>query len=146
MKNLFCRRWLSVLSVLWVLSVLLGAMSLGTAQAQTTYKCGNSYSQTPCDAGKVIDTQDQRTAAQKEQADQSTRNSEKAAQNLAAERNLRERREEAQIRREKAAEKAEAAKKKVHRTPLKPHVGKKLKPEKAANPAKPSKPAKAAKP
>ncbi len=137
MKNLFSRR------MLWV---LLGALALGSANAQTTYKCGNSYSQTPCDAGKVIDTQDQRTAAQKEQADQSTRGSEKAAQNLAAERNLRERREQAQIRRDKAAEKAEAAKKKIHRTPLKPHMGKNLKPEMAATPATPAKPAKPTKP
>jgi hypothetical protein len=40
--------------------------------AQTTYKCGNSYSQTACAGGVVIDSADQPTAGQKAQADLAT--------------------------------------------------------------------------
>lgn len=42
------------------------------ANAQLSYKCGNSYSQTPCPDAVVLDKTDQRTSAQKAQADQAT--------------------------------------------------------------------------
>ena len=42
------------------------------ASAQLTYKCGNNYSQTPCPDAVVLDKTDQRTSAQKAQADQAT--------------------------------------------------------------------------
>jgi len=42
------------------------------ATAQLSYKCGNSYSQTPCPDAVVLDKTDQRTSAQKTQADQAT--------------------------------------------------------------------------
>lgn len=42
------------------------------ATAQITYKCGDSYSQTPCPGAVVIDTADNRTAEQKLQADSAT--------------------------------------------------------------------------
>jgi hypothetical protein len=44
------------------------ALSAG-ATAQEVYKCGDTYSQAPCPGGVVIDTTDQRTQAQKTQAD-----------------------------------------------------------------------------
>ena len=47
------------------------ALSTG-ATAQITYKCGDSYSQTPCPGAVVIDTADNRTAEQKLQADSAT--------------------------------------------------------------------------
>ena len=38
------------------------------ANAQKTYRCGNSYSQTPCTDGKTVDVTDSRTADQQKQA------------------------------------------------------------------------------
>ena len=39
------------------------------AWAQTVYRCGNVYSQTPCAGGVALDTSDTRTPTQKAQAD-----------------------------------------------------------------------------
>lgn len=47
------------------------ALSTG-ATAQSVYKCGGSYSQLPCPGGVLIDTTDQRSAAQKAQSDLAT--------------------------------------------------------------------------
>ena len=52
------------------------------AWAQTTYKCGNSYSQQPCPGGTVVDTADPRTSAQKTQAEQATQRDAKLASEL----------------------------------------------------------------
>lgn len=60
--------------------VLLCVCSTG-AVAQQVYKCGDSYSQTPCPDGVVIDATDARTKAQKAQTDLAT---ERAARIAAA--------------------------------------------------------------
>ena len=53
--------------------VLIAIYALSTgATAQITYKCGDSYSQTPCPGAVVIDIADDRTAEQKLQADLAT--------------------------------------------------------------------------
>jgi hypothetical protein len=39
------------------------------AQAPNTYRCGNSYSQSPCPGGVMVDTADSRSNAQKTQSD-----------------------------------------------------------------------------
>ena len=53
--------------------VLIAIYALSTgATAQITYKCGDSYSQTPCAGAVVIDIADDRTAEQKLQADSAT--------------------------------------------------------------------------
>lgn len=44
------------------------------ANAQKVYRCGNSYSQTPCADGKALDLADNRTAAQQKQAAAATSN------------------------------------------------------------------------
>jgi len=49
------------------------------AGAQNTYKCGNSYSQTVCDGGAVVNVDDKRDAAQKLQAEQVSAKDAKAA-------------------------------------------------------------------
>ena len=50
--------------------VLIAAYALSTgATAQNIYKCGSSYSQSPCPGGSTIDVTDARTPAQKEQTD-----------------------------------------------------------------------------
>lgn len=42
------------------------------AWAQNTYRCGDSYSQTPCPGGVILDTADKRTHAQKVQTDKAS--------------------------------------------------------------------------
>jgi hypothetical protein len=58
--------------------VVLSVSSSG-AGAQQIYRCGDSYSQTPCPDGIVIDATDGRTKAQKTQADLATERAERAA-------------------------------------------------------------------
>ena len=48
--------------------VAIGALSTG-ATAQNTYRCGDSYSQTPCPGGVIVQTADQRSPAQKSESD-----------------------------------------------------------------------------
>ena len=54
------------------------AVSTGTL-AQTVYKCGNNYSQTPCPGGTAVDAGDARSSAQKKQADSANSQNAKAA-------------------------------------------------------------------
>ena len=63
-------------------SSLFSAFFSVSAGAQTTYKCGNSYSQQPCPGGTVVDTADPRTSAQKTQAEQATQRDAKLASEL----------------------------------------------------------------
>jgi len=66
---------------------LIAACALSTgARAQNVYKCGDSYSQTPCPGAKLIETQDSRQPEQKKQTDSATHNSAKLAQELQKER------------------------------------------------------------
>ncbi|MFZ2738689.1 MAG: hypothetical protein WBI20_06710 [Burkholderiaceae bacterium] len=58
--------------------------------AQTVYRCGDSYSQTPCPGGQQIDPRDGRQATQKAQADASTARQGQAARNLEQERHKQE--------------------------------------------------------
>ena len=62
------------------------------ANAQNLYRCGNTYSQTPCDNGKTIDVTDSRTAAQQKQAATATSNRVAEAGALEKERMAREKR------------------------------------------------------
>ena len=62
------------------------------ANSQTLYRCGNTYSQTPCDNGKTIDVTDSRTAAQQKQAAAATSNRVAQAGVLEKERLAREKR------------------------------------------------------
>ena len=71
---------------LWDASVLAASLFSAffsvPAWAQTTYKCGNSYSQQPCPGGTVVDTADPRTSAQKKQAEQAIQRDAKLASEL----------------------------------------------------------------
>lgn len=64
--------------------VLLFGMMLGAGavQAQTIYRCGNSYSQMPCSGGQLVEAQDNRDRAQKQQAEAAVHRDMKAAQQL----------------------------------------------------------------
>lgn len=52
------------------------------AGAQTVYKCGDSYGQSPCPGGRAVVTDDARDATQKQQTDDATRNAAKLAKSL----------------------------------------------------------------
>ncbi|MDO9195067.1 hypothetical protein [Rhodoferax sp.] len=74
--------------------VLIATIALSTgAMAQNIYKCGDTYSQTPCPGGAIVDAADQRTPGQKTQADLATRRDARAADAL----------EKARLKQEKAA-------------------------------------------
>jgi hypothetical protein len=96
------------------------------AWGQTTYKCGNSYSQQPCaGGGTVVDTTDSRTSAQKQAADQASQRNAQAAAAM----------EKARLQKDKADLQAVAPKV----TPAKPV--KPTKPKAAASSPKDSQPA-----
>ncbi len=56
------------------------------AMAENVYRCGNSYSQTPCPDGKTMEVQDTRTSAQKAQTDAATQRTTSAADAMERER------------------------------------------------------------
>lgn len=55
------------------LTALLLAAIAGASQAQSVYRCGNSYSQQPCAGGKAVAVEDERTPQQAAQSTASTR-------------------------------------------------------------------------
>ncbi len=63
------------------------------ANAQNAYRCGNTYSQTPCPNGKTLDVTDSRTADQKKQTDAATASSAKAGDALEKARLAQEKRD-----------------------------------------------------
>jgi hypothetical protein len=56
------------------------------AQVKTVYRCGGSYSDTPCPGGTVVTTDDPRSAAQRAQTDAATKRDARSAQVLEHER------------------------------------------------------------
>jgi hypothetical protein len=64
--------------VFTLLFIAINALNTG-AMAQNTYKCGSTYSQTPCPDGKPVNAADTRTAEQQRQANQATQQTQKAA-------------------------------------------------------------------
>jgi hypothetical protein len=69
-----------------------------SAIAQTTYKCGNSYSETPCVDGKAVTTEDKRTDSQKSQADETNIRQRKAANKFEKDRIAQEKRDAKALR------------------------------------------------
>ena len=65
-----------------ILILVLSSAALLPASAQTVYRCGNSYSQTPCPGGNPIEASDKRDRTQKVQADAAVRRDLKAAEAL----------------------------------------------------------------
>lgn len=58
------------------------ALSAATAAEKTIYRCGNSYSETPCPNGNVVDAQDSRSAEQHSQAKNAQQRQSKAVEEL----------------------------------------------------------------
>ncbi|MBX9872442.1 MAG: hypothetical protein K2X75_10630 [Burkholderiaceae bacterium] len=101
---------------------LLAATALAccaTVPAQTVYRCGNSYSQTPCPGGSAVDATDRRTPEQRKAHEASVREEKRAGDTLektrlkeeAATRKATEQAEKAQRDADKAAQKAADKKK-----------------------------------
>ncbi len=65
------------------------------ASAQVTYRCGNSYSQSPCPGAIEVDTRDTRTSAQKAQTDMATQRDTRTANALEKARLLQESKDKA---------------------------------------------------
>ena len=65
MKALHFRRWACAIFVT-------SASAMGATQAQTIYRCGTNYSDTPCAQAVTVPTSDPRTPAQKAQTDEAT--------------------------------------------------------------------------
>ena len=63
--------------------------ALCTAQAQV-YRCGQTYSQKPCPEGKLIDSSDPRSAAQRAEAKRTAAKEKQLAAEMERERRLRE--------------------------------------------------------
>lgn len=124
-----------------VFYVVLCAISTSTL-AQTTYKCGNIYSETPCADGKVVATDDKRTDDQKRQADASTARAQAAAGELEKDRIAREKQEAMALKKANSPTKTEQ----VKRTPFKALKPKLVKPEKPAKAIKAAKKKTTAKP
>ena len=95
------------------------AMSLCTGlSAQTVYRCGSSYSQTPCPGGGTVDTTDSRTPEQRKAHEASVKHEKRAGDTLektrlkeeAAAQRAAEKADKAQRDADKAAQKAAAKK------------------------------------
>ena len=48
--------------------VLMFCFAVGAAQAQEVYRCGSTYSQTPCPQGRLVEADDARSEAQRAEA------------------------------------------------------------------------------
>ncbi|HMC17072.1 MAG TPA: hypothetical protein VKI18_15660 [Albitalea sp.] len=81
------------------IALLLTSAALQAVATGPIYRCGTSYSQTPCPGGKLVDAADPRSAAQRAEALRVTAKERRDAAQLERERHVRE-----------AADKASAAK------------------------------------
>ncbi|MCY7307189.1 MAG: hypothetical protein LH632_13775 [Rhodoferax sp.] len=69
----------------------IAALSMTSAAvAQPVYKCGNTYSQSPCPGATAVNTEDTRSAAQKAQTDAAAANAAKTAARMEKERVARD--------------------------------------------------------
>ena len=68
-----------------ILFIAISALWTGAA-AQNVYKCGNSYSQTPCFGATLMDAQDSRTPTEKAERDATTLSTSRAANKMEQER------------------------------------------------------------
>jgi hypothetical protein len=93
-----CIRWAAPAVRSFMLCWLGGLVIASVAVAQTSgpagptaYRCGNSYSSTPCSGGSAVATDDARSAAQQREAQDVKRRDAALADQMAADRRARER-------------------------------------------------------
>lgn len=77
-----------------MLFIAASALSTGAA-GQNIYKCGGSYSQTPCPGAVTLDVTDTRTPAQKKQTDMAASRDAKTADRMEKARELQQRKDTA---------------------------------------------------
>lgn len=94
--------------------LLLSSIVAAPAAAQTTYRCGNSYSQQPCPGGSAIDASDSRTPEQRKAHELSTKNEKRTADAMEKNR-LKE--EAAAVRAAEQADKSQRAAEKAAQKP-----------------------------
>lgn len=88
----------------WSLILAIAAMPLCAGlSAQTVYRCGSSYSQTPCPGGGAVDATDSRTPEQRKAHEASVKHEKRAGETLEKTR-LKE-----EVAAQRAAEKADKA-------------------------------------
>ena len=80
---------------LTTLAILVCMLPGAAALSQTVYRCGDSYSQTPCPGATSLEVDDSRSPTQKAQADAATATASRAAVAMERERLARERTSEA---------------------------------------------------
>ena len=114
---------------LFVLLAALCLLAWVPAQAQTTYKCGNTYSQKPCEGGTAVDASDKRSADQKAQAQNMSEREKQAGNQLERDRVAKGARDAAALK--KASSEQKVADAKAKQTKLRPIKNKKEKTEKA---------------
>ena len=85
------------------------SISIGAIGQTGVYRCGNSYSQKPCNDAVLVDVQDTRTAEQKVQADDNTRRDSETGKAMERERLAQEARQRAAEAKLAAAEKKQSA-------------------------------------
>ena len=86
--------------------LLLPLVLAATAQAQTVYRCGNSYSQQPCPGGNAIDATDSRSPEQRKAREASVKREQRSADTLEK---TRQKEEAAALRAAQQADKTERA-------------------------------------
>jgi hypothetical protein len=105
------------------------SLAVPGAGAQTVYRCGTSYSQSPCPAGVAIAVDDPRTAQQKQETEAAVRRDAKTADSMEKSRLKQEAMDRpAQLAAARAAQKALAQK------PEKPPAAKKQAKKKEKDP------------
>jgi len=106
-----------------IATLLIAVCTLSTgARAQTVYRCGNSYSQSPCAGGAAVDASDSRSRAQQAQAEADTARARQSANALEKDR-LKQ--EEAAARADRRAPQADANKAQAAAVPKPAHTSKK---------------------
>ena len=103
-ESTFAKRYLAA-GCLGLAGAALALATATSASAQTTYKCGSTYSQNPCEGGVALDTNDKRTADQKKQAINATQKEKQVADNLEQARLHEEKRAAAELKKSNSAKK-----------------------------------------
>ena len=87
-----CRGWVERTARLSALGLLMtGPLASAQTLGPGVYRCGSTYSSTPCPGGNAVDTDDARSAAQQREAQEVKRRDAALAEQLAGERRARER-------------------------------------------------------
>ena len=72
------------------LLALAACLACAGASAQAVYRCGNEYTRVPCNEGKVIETENSATAAQRAEARQVAARERRLSETMARDRRIQE--------------------------------------------------------